>query len=209
MISVKELMKLIRYKTKDNNAVQFSDYDIIQALNECIRYVNQYYALANSDFLEKAVHIREDTINAQIDADNVANNTSVPHIDMRMTGINLPDDFIDIVAIERTWNRVQLEPCQSIRDPLPHQYKIVGGKLYAGVKDLDMVYNAAIAGVKTETDNVNIPDIFKDALCKISCTILANNPNGDTMAQAVEDVLSNIVPRRKYTNAHRQMPFYC
>lgn len=37
MIAVTELVRLIRFKQKDNNEIKFSDYDIIQALNECIR----------------------------------------------------------------------------------------------------------------------------------------------------------------------------
>ena len=66
MINVKDIIQSVRFKQKDNNEVKFSDYDIIQSLNEAVRYINRTFALKNSDFLEKEVEYRLDEINDQI-----------------------------------------------------------------------------------------------------------------------------------------------
>ena len=70
MINVTDIMQSVRYKQKDHNEVKFSDYDIIQSLNEALRYINRSYALKNSDFLEKVKEYRLDDINAEIDKEN-------------------------------------------------------------------------------------------------------------------------------------------
>lgn len=69
-ITYKELKRLIRFKERDNNEIRFSDYDIKEALNECIRYFNNSYALQNSDFLEKRVYYDENEMNIQVDQIN-------------------------------------------------------------------------------------------------------------------------------------------
>lgn len=207
MITVKELKNLVRYKLKDNNAVTYSDYDIFQAINECLRYVNQYYT--GTDFLEKIKHFNQDDINAKIEKDNTDNDTDTPHVDMIVTGVELPDDFIALVRIVRQHDGRDLSPCPTIKPPRNTEYKVLGNKVYAGVKNFDMLYTSAIAGITGIEDTIELPVTFKDSLCKMTCTILANNPDTDTMRGAVEDALSTIVPLRKYSNAKKRMPFYC
>jgi hypothetical protein len=205
MITAKELINLIRYKLKDNNAVQYSDYDVMQGVNECLRYVNQYYQ--GTDFLEKVMTFDEDELNKAIDADNATNDTHNPHIDMQTTGVDLPDDFIGLVRIVRRRDGRDLTPCQPIKPPLCTKYKILRNKLYTGVKSVDMLYTATITGIASVDDMIELPVTFKDALCKLTCTILSNNPDTDTMSSAVQDVLATIVPIRRYTNPQQRMPF--
>lgn len=207
MIQVKELINLIRYKLKDNNAITYSDYDIMQGINECIRYINQYYL--NTDFLEKIKHYRQDDINAAIDEANKTNDTAVEHVHFRDTGVDLPDDFISLVRIVRQWDGKDLAPCPAIKPPRFDEYKVLGNKIYAGVKDFDMLYVAAIASVTDADGSIELPVTFKDALVKITNMILANNPDTDTMSSAVQDILSSIVPLRRYSNAKKRMPFIC
>lgn len=205
MITAKELINLIRYKLKDNNAVQYSDYDVMQGINECLRYVNQYYQ--GTDFLEKLVTFDEDELNKAIDAENAANNTTVPHVDMMITGVALPDDFIGLVRIVRRRDGRDLTPCAPIKPPRPTEYKILGERLYTGVKSVDMLYTATIAGITSVDNSIMLPMTFKDVLCKLTCTILANNPDTDTMSDAVQNALAMIVPIRRYVNSQQRMPF--
>lgn len=207
MIQVKELINLIRYKLKDSNAITYSDYDIMQGINECIRYINQYYL--NTDFLEKIKHYRQDDINAAIDEANKTNDTVVEHVHFRDTGVDLPDDFISLVRIVRQWDGKDLAPCPAIKPPRFDEYKVLGNKIYAGVKDFDMLYVAAIASVSDAEGNIELPATFKDAIVKITNMILANNPDTDTMSSAVQDILASIVPLRRYSNAKKRMPFIC
>lgn len=207
MMKAKELINLVRYQLKDNNAVQYSDYDVMQALNSCLRYMNQYYI--NSDFLEQVVYYREDEINAQIDKANQSADTPVAHVSMKLTGVDLPDDFLSLVRVVRECDGVDMHPCQAIKTPWPREYKILQNKIYAGVKDIAVMYNVALKAVSSIDDTINLPGIFRDALAKLTCTILANNPDTDTMQSAFEDVLRSIVPLRRYSNMRKKMPFYC
>lgn len=207
MIPVKTLYGMIRYKLKDNNAVLYSDYDILQAINECIRYINQYYT--GTDFLEKIAHFDQDAINLQIDEDNQDAEEPKPHVDMRYTGVDFPDDFINLVRVVRQKDGRDLTPCPAIKPPRPWEYKVVGNKIYAGTTAFDMLYTAAIQGVTSLEDTLELPVTFKDAVCKLSCTILVNNPDTDTMSSAVQDALAAIVPLRRYSNAKKRMPFIC
>ena len=218
MITAKSLKQLIRYKLGDNNEVQYSDYDILQAINEVLRYVNQYYI--NSDFLEKVQHYRQDEMNAEIDEYNASLSTDPSdetaekptpkeHIDMPITGVDLPDDFLTLVRIVDGHGR-DLHPGDAIRPPLWDEYKIFRNKLYAGVKDVDMLYNAAFLSITDlDTGTVELPAVFLDVLCKLSCMVLTQTPDGDTMQQAVEAALANVVPMRKYANTEKRMPFIC
>ena len=207
MIKAKDIINLVRYQLKDNNAVQYSDYDVMQALNSCLRYMNQYYI--NSDFLEQVVYYREDEINAQIDEANQTADTPVAHVSMKLTGVDLPDDFLSLVRVVRERDGVDMHPCQAIKTPWPREYKILQNKIYAGVKDIAVMYNIELKAVSSIDDTINLPGIFRDALAKLTCTILANNPDTDTMQSAFEDVLRSIVPLRRYSNMRKKMPFYC
>lgn len=207
MMKAKDIINLVRYQLKDNNAVQYSDYDVMQALNSCLRYMNQYYI--NSDFLEQVVYYREDEINAQIDKANQSADTPVAHVSMKLTGVDLPDDFLSLVRVVRECDGVDMHPCQAIKTPWPREYKILQNKIYAGVKDIAVMYNIELKAVSSIDDSINLPSVFRDALAKLTCTILANNPDTDTMQSAFEDVLRSIVPLRRYSNMRKKMPFYC
>lgn len=207
MMKAKDIINLVRYQLKDNNAVQYSDYDVMQALNSCLRYMNQYYI--NSDFLEQVVYYREDEINAQIDKANQTADTPVAHVSMKLTGVELPDDFLSLVRVVRECDGVDMHPCQAIKTPWPREYKILQNKIYAGVKDIAVMYNIELKAVSSVDDTINLPGVFRDALAKLTCTILANNPDTDTMQSAFEDVLRSIVPLRRYSNMRKKMPFYC
>lgn len=207
MMKAKDIINLVRYQLKDNNAVQYSDYDVMQALNSCLRYMNQYYI--NSDFLEQVVYYREDEINAQIDKANQSADTPVVHVSMKLTGVDLPDDFLSLVRVVRECDGVDMHPCQAIKTPWPREYKILQNKIYAGVKDIAVMYNIELKAVSSIDDSINLPSVFRDALAKLTCTILANNPDTDTMQSAFEDVLRSIVPLRRYSNMRKKMPFYC
>ena len=53
MIEVSALVRKIRFKQKDLHEIKYSDYEILQAINEALSYLNQSQALGNSEYLEK------------------------------------------------------------------------------------------------------------------------------------------------------------
>lgn len=208
-ITYKELRRLIRYKLKDNNEIRFSDYEIKEAFNECLRYFNSSYALQNSDFLEKSVTYDEDEMNDEIREQNkdLPAEERLPLYDFKEEGVDLPDDFITLQHLMRQPDGYIMQPVSSIKDPLEWQYKITGNKLYLGCPTVKMLYKAAVKEIDNEYESVELPVVFKDALVKITCMILENTAGTDVMADAVDDVVSRIVPRRRYANARIKMPW--
>jgi hypothetical protein len=130
----------------------------------------------------------------------------LPLYDFSNKGIELPEDYITLVSVMRMADGYMMFPVESIKKPLECQYKIVGGKLYSGTPAFTLLYKAAIAEVKENTDGIELPFVFKDVLVKLSCMIL-NNAETDIMMKAVDDAVRAIVPRRRYTNARIKMPF--
>lgn len=213
-ITYKELKRLIRFKERDNNEIRFSDYDIKEALNECIRYFNNSYALQNSDFLEKRVYYDENEMNIQVDQINAerleTGEELLPRYDFRNEGIELPEDFITIQSVldGNHFNNMPMFPTEGNKVPDYREYKVSGNRIYFGSGSVYMLYKAAIPEVKKEDDVLELPFIFKDSLAKLTCMILENNPSTDVMMEAVNDAVSKIVPRRRYSNARIRMPFY-
>lgn len=126
--------------------------------------------------------------------------------DFKLSGVDLPEDFITLCAIQRARDGYIMSPVEAIKVPLDGQYKIMGGKIYSGNTSIKVLYKAAIAEVKNDTDGIELPFVFKDLIVKLSCMIL-NNAQTDVLMQAVNDAVRTIVPRRRYRNAHIKMPF--
>ncbi|MCD7811968.1 MAG: hypothetical protein LUG91_09025 [Ruminococcus sp.] len=208
-VTYKELKRLIRFKEKDNNEIRFSDYDIKEALNECIRYFNNSYALQNSDFLEKTVVFNESEMNAEVAAQNeeLDEDEQLSLYDFKRTGVELPDDFVSLQGIAFGNSNELLHPTEGIRIPHYNEYKITGDRLYLGAPYVRMIYKAALSEVKDEADVIEVPFIFKDTLAKITCMILENSASTDTLMEAVNNAAVILVGRRRYANARIRMPF--
>lgn len=212
MISVKKVLKMARSKLKDNSEILFSDYDIINALSECIRYINNSFAMKNSDFLEKIHEYRVNEINAEIDKYNSAlaeGETPKEYVNFATTGVSLPDDFISLVSVVRAKDGYHLSPISAVEKVHWNGYKIFANKLYCGV-DVDLLYRAKIADVKfSDIQNggtIDLPDIFLDSVVKITCMIL-NNTDTDILGEAVKGLMDNLVPNRRYSRIKQRMPF--
>ncbi len=208
-IPYKELRRLIRYKLKDNNEIAYSDYDIKEAFNECVRYFNASYALQNTDFLEKVLVYDEETMNNNVRRQNaeLPEDEQLELYDFKAKGVELPEDYVTLQRVMRLPDGYIMSPIDGVKDTLDCQYKVMGGRLYFGYPTVKLLYKAAIAEINGEYDSVDVPFTFKDALVKITCMILQNNADTDVLADAVDDVVSKIVPRRRYSNARVKMPF--
>lgn len=215
-IKAKDLIYKIRYKAKDFNEILYSDFDIIEAVNECIRYLNQEKALRNSDFLEKTQHYVESEMNAEIAEQNeeLPDEEKLPLYDFAKDGVELPEDMITIVDIMRLKDAYHLHPIPAVEEINPHdcgQYKIVNGKIYANA-DFVLLYRAEIAQITladlSDGDAiVELPSVFTDLLVKVSVMILTNTADTDVMAQEVSRVANNLITGRRYNNIKVRMPF--
>lgn len=187
MIEVKRLINRIRYKNKDFNAIQFSDYDILQTINECLRYVNQSYAMKNSDFLESKYEIKQSELDESLCRD----------------GVELPEDFMSVVQV--TDGRKRLHYAPSYAKPKHDEYKISGGRIYA-THDVVLYYHKKIDTVKSEDDMIELPDVLFEPIAKICGMILANAEN-DVLLQTVDTTVKAVVAKRKFSNAKAVLPF--
>lgn len=210
MIEAKKLLRMVRQKQQDNNEVKFSDYDILAALNECLRYVNQSFALKNSDFLEKVEAYRQDEINARI-AEETA---SLPKgeapqepVDFAVGGVALPEDYLSLVSVVRASDGYYLSPVAAVDKVRSGAYKVFGGRLYAA-EDFDLLYRAQIAAVKDlEHGVVALPPYFLDGLVKVTGLIL-NNAETDVLAAEISEIVDKLAPSRRYSHVKARMPFY-
>lgn len=216
-INVEKLVYRIRYKAKDMDAVLYSDYDVLEAINECIRYLNQEKALKNSDFLEKRTYFNEAEMNAEIKKYNKEHPEEEPKelLNFVETGVDLPEDLITLVDITRGRDGYHLSPVPAVEGINPHyqnQYKIINGKLYTNT-DFYLLYRAEIAQLKLadladKEAIVELPEVFTDLLIKVSVMILTNTADNDVMAREISRVAENLIPGRRYNNIKIRMPFH-
>lgn len=205
-ITFKELNRLIRFKAKDFNETRFSDFEIRESINECLRYFNGSYALRNTDFLEKTKIYDEEEMNAEIQEVGMVDGDDGPY-DFKNTGVELPSDFITLQSVMRLPNGYIMSPTEGIKTPEPWEYKVTGNRLYLGSPSAKVLYRAGLPEFKESSGEIDVPNIFKDAIVKGTVMILENSAETDVLMEAFDDMLSSIVPRRRYANAHIRMPF--
>ena len=215
-INVKRLVYRIRFKVKDMDEVTYSDYDVMEAVNECIRYLNQDKALKNSDFLEKVQHYVQEEMNAEVTAWNEAHPDDEPKplYDFPQTGAELPEDLITMVDIIRLKDGYHMSPIPAVEQINPHtsgQFKVVNGRIYANT-DFDLLYRAEIAQITLAdmSDSeaiIELPEVFSDLLAKVAVMILTNTADNDVMAKEVSRVTDNLITGRRYNNIKVRMPF--
>ena len=214
-INVKKLVYKIRTKVKDLDEVLYSDFDVLEAINDCIRYFNQEKAMKNSDFLEKIKHYVQSDMNAEVVAYNEENPTEPkPLYDFPTTGAELPEDLISLVDIMRAKDGYHMSPIPAVEQINPHtqgQYKILNSRIYANT-DFDMLYRAEISPVSLSdlSDSeaiIELPFVFSEHIAKISTMILLNNAETDVLMKEVERVANMLVSGRRYNNIKVRMPF--
>lgn len=215
-INVKRLVYRIRFKVKDMDEVTYSDYDVMEAVNECIRYLNQDKALKNSDFLEKVQHYVQEEMNAEVVAWNEAHPDEEPKplYDFPQTGAELPEDLITMVDIIRLKDGYHMSPIPAVEQINPHtsgQFKVVNGRIYANT-DFDLLYRAEIAQITLADMSdgeaiIELPEVFSDLLAKVAVMILTNTADNDVMAKEVSRVTDNLITGRRYNNIKVRMPF--
>ena len=132
---------------------------------------------------------------------------SIALYDFKNTGVELPSDFITLQSVMRLPDGYIMSPTEGIKTPEPWEYKVMGDRLYLGAPYAKILYKAGIPEFKDNANTIDVPNIFKDAIVKGAIMILENNAETDVLMEAFEDVLSSIVPRRRYANARIRMPF--
>lgn len=199
MIKANKILRMVRRKVKDNNEVQYSDYDVLDALNECIRYVSQDFSMKNSDFLEKIKKYRQDEMG----------------VNFASEGAELPEDFVSLVSVIRARDGYHLSPIPAGESMDKNKwqtfggYKVFGGRIYCGA-DFDLAYRSELKQVTDAAEGeIELPAVFTDTLVKVTCMILQNSADTDVMTREISRLTDSLVPSRRYSNVKRRMPFIC
>ena len=214
-IKVKKLVQKIRYKVKDYDEVMYSDYDLLEAINECISYFNMDKALRNSDFLEKRKYYNQEDMNADVATYNELHPTEPKdYYNFAETGVELPEDLIKLVDFIRAKDGYHMSPVPSVENINPHTngtYKVTDGRIYTNT-DFYLLYRGEIdklefADLSSNSAEIALPPFLKDILVKTTVMILTGNPETDTLMQEINRVTNNLIPGRRYSNIKRRMPF--
>lgn len=185
-IEVSKLIRKIRLKAVDFDEIKYTDYQIINAINDVIEYLNASYALRNSDFLEK---------------------TKEYHLDIAELnkGVSLPYDFVTLVSVNDCQNGKPLRVVPSSKFPVFDEYKIIGSKIISGLPDFVMTYRKKIEEIETEKDEIDLPAVFESLIRNFAFSVLTDGEEG--MLSSIEQAVESIVPARRYTHARIKMPF--
>lgn len=213
MMEAIKILRAVRQKEQDNNEVKYSDYDIVSAINEAIRYLNISLVHKDSEFLRKSKDYDEHEMNAAIDAENEANQDvegyeQKEREDFAHKGVELPEGYLSLVSVQRSSDYYDLYPATSLARLKEKNYVLFGGRLYVKHRGFRLNYMGAVPEIKdVEKDTIELPDVFFDLLVKMARLVL-NNGDADTLTQAVSAAVDSLIPRRRLSNMRSRMPFW-
>ena len=213
MMEAIKILRAVRQKEQDNDEVKYSDYDIVSAINEVIRYLNISLVHKDSEFLCKSKDYDEREMNAAIDAENEANQDVEGYEpkereDFAHKGVELPDGYLSLVSVQRSSDYYNLYPATSLARLKEKNYVLFGGRLYVKHRGFRLNYMGAVPEIKdVEKDTIELPDVFFDLLVKMARLVL-NNGDADTLTQAVSAAVDSLIPRRRLSNMRSRMPFW-
>lgn len=165
---------------KDMDAAHYSDYDILQALNETASYIYSILAEQTSSLLDKRAELQR----AGTD-----------------DGYLLPVDFLQIVNAYDADGRVMQARAKG-QELTEHTYRIVGSKLYTKSKAVTMDYKPFF--VEFTMDDIEkemeLPLFFKALLKKAVILLLQAGGQQDTdVLQLVLDGVLKLVGNMAYS----------
>lgn len=194
MIAVSNVFRQVRIDLKDINEVQYSTWDLENALNKALRMTANHFSTKNTDFLSRSVKICLEKIR------NLFAPPTCCHIAEQLYGDNLPDDFISIVKVMRP-DGYELHP--STGHIHPRNYMVYRGMLFTfGPVILTYRYTLPNVGIN---DAIDLPISFFDFI--VEATKVALTESTGALTEYITDNAEKMIPGRKYTNARVRLPW--
>ena len=165
---------------KDMDAAHYSDYDILQALNETAAYIYCTLAEQTSSLLAKRAELQR----AGTD-----------------DGYLLPDDFLQLVNAYDADERVMRARAKG-QELTEHTYRIVGSKLYTKSKAVTMDYKPFFVELTMDDleKEMDLPPFFKTLIKKAVILLLQAGGQQDTDAlQLISDGVLKLVGNMAYS----------
>lgn len=195
MITVADIIRQVRIEVQDINEVDYSDWDITNALNKAMRLIANRFAMTNSDFMVKMVEYSdsEETNNLRIVYDRPFNE--------KLLEFDLPDDY---VAVDKVLTMKGYEMSPSVDGIVREgQYAILNSKLYVR-QDVVFWYRYAFPSFENG-DVIDLPKPFFDFV--VTCVKYLLEGNLDVAMQFIADNAIKLIPARKYTHAKQKLPW--
>ncbi len=165
---------------KDMDAAHYSDYDILQALNEVVAYIYNTLAEQTSSLLDKRAELQ------RAGTDDV---------------YLLPVDFLQLVNAYDADGRVMRARAKG-QELTEHTYRIVGSKLYTKSKAVTMDYKPFFVEITTNDfeKEMELPPFFKTLFKKAVILLLQAGGQQDTdVLQLVSDGVLKLVGNMAYS----------
>lgn len=165
---------------KDMDAARYSDYDILQALNETAAYIYSILAEQTSSLLDKWAELQ------MAGTDD---------------GYLLPVDFLQLMNAYDADGRVMRARAKG-QDLTEHTYRIVGSKLYTKSKVVTMDYKPFFVELTMDDleKEMDLPPFFKNLIKKAVILLLHAGDQQDTDAlQLISDGVLKLVGNMAYS----------
>lgn len=165
---------------KDMDAAHYSDYDILQALNEVAAYIYNTLAEQTSSLLDKRAELQ------RAGTDDV---------------YLLPVDFLQLVNAYDADGRVMRARAKG-QELTEHTYRIVGSKLYTKSKAVTMDYKPFFVEITTNDfeKEMELPPFFKTLFKKAVILLLQAGGQQDTdVLRLVSDGVLKLVGNMAYS----------
>ena len=193
MLEVKTLIRLVRNSKKDNYETQYSDYEILHALNMAVQFFVQSPLLQDTDFLEAVKFYDEDAYNLEHTPDSISFTTD---------GVELPDDFQMVTGVT-TEDEYSIAPCYVTKTPKTYEYKVIGNKIFCGSKKFTLNYKRTVLPVANVNGSFDLQNLCMGIISSVGILILDNAGN-DAVLKAINDFITMAFPTRKYNNANNK-----
>lgn len=194
MITVKNIFKQIRIDLKDVNEVQYSNWDLENAINKAVRLMANHYSMRNTDFLTKSILI----------CDTPTNSLYAPPISEqiaeRLHGDSLPDDFVSIVKVIRP-DGYELHPSTGHLDE--RKYLIYRGCIFTFGPVL-LFYSYTLPRY-TKSDSIDLPIPFFDFIVEATKIVLTENFSA--LTEFINANAEKMIPSRRLANARVRLPW--
>lgn len=165
---------------KDMDAAHYSDYDILQAINETAAYIYSILAEQTSSLLDRRAELQRAGTG---------------------DGYLLPDDFLQLVNAYDADERVMRARAKG-QDLTEHTYRIVGSKLYTKSKAVTMDYKPFFLELTVDDleQEMDLPPFFKTLFKKAVILLLQAGDQQDTDAlQLISDGVLKLVGNMAYS----------
>lgn len=165
---------------KDMDAAHYSDYDILQTLNETAAYIYNILAEQTSSLLDKRAELQR----AGTD-----------------DGYLLPDDFLQLVNAYDADERVMRARAKG-QELTEHTYRIVGSKLYTKSKAVTMDYKPFFVELTMDDleKEMELPPFFKTLIKKAVILLLqAGSQQDPDVLQLISDGVLKLVGNMAYS----------